>query len=99
MLDGHAAALVTLATGIVVAAGGAAIRLRGQTALLANYTDATDPEYAAVHGGNAVVATGLLFAAYGAADLVWALPEWTIAVLVGVGTIGAFWTAVRAQGY
>lgn len=99
MPDDPAAALTMLAVGLAVAASGVYVRLREQPALLASYTNATDPEYAAEHGGNAVAATGLLFAAYGAADLVWALPAWTVAALVGAGTVGAFWTAVRAQGY
>jgi len=98
MPGGRAAALTTLLVGVAVTASGVYVRLREQPALLANYTDATDPEYAAEHAGNAVAATGLLVAVYGAADLVWPLPEWTVAALVGAGTVGAFWAAARAQG-
>ena len=93
-----AAALTVLATGLAVAASGVYVRLRGQPALLANYTNATDPEYAAEHGGNAVAGAGLVLAAYGAADLVWGLPEWTVAGLVAAVTAAAFWAAARAQG-
>lgn len=98
MTSDPAAAVTVLAVGLAVAATGFYVRLRGQPALLANYTDATDPEYAAEHGGNAVAATGLVVAAYGAADLAWDLPEWTVAGLVGAATVGAFWAAARAQG-
>lgn len=98
MPDDSGVALTMLAIGVAVAATGVAVRLRGEPRLLATYTGATDPEYAAEHGGNAVAATGLLFAAYGAADLVWGLPAWTVAALVSAGTVGAFWAAARAQG-
>jgi len=98
MTGGQASALTVLLVGLAVAASGVSVRRRAQPALLANYTGATDSEYAAEHAGNAVAATGLLVAAYGVADLVWGLPAWTVAALVGVGTVGAFWAAVRAQG-
>ncbi|SEW19227.1 hypothetical protein [Halobacterium jilantaiense] len=95
---GSAAALMMLLVGVSVAATGVYVRLRADPSLLANYTGATDPEYAAEHGGNAAAATGLVVAVYGAADLVWSLPAWTVAAVVGAGTVGAFWAAVRAQG-
>jgi len=98
MTDGPGAALATLAVGLAVAASGLYVRFGGRPALLSTYTGAADPEHAAEHGGNAVAATGLLLAAYGAADLAWSLPSWTVAVLVGAGTVGAFWAAARAQG-
>lgn len=98
MADDPVAALTVLAVGLAVAASGVYVRVRGRAALLANYTGGTDPAYAAEHGGNAVAATGLLLAAYGAADLAWRLPEWTVAALVAAVTVGAFWAAARAQG-
>jgi len=98
MPDAPAGAFTMLAVGVVVATTGVYVRLRNEPRLLSTYTGTADPEHAAEHGGNAVAATGLLFAAYGAADLLWSLPAWTVAALVGAGTVGAFWAAARAPG-
>ncbi|MFB6271094.1 MAG: hypothetical protein ABEH83_14210 [Halobacterium sp.] len=97
--DATTAAWTLVAVGALVAALGAYVRVRQRADLLANYHGATTPEYAAVHGGNAVAATGLFVAAYGAAMLVWGLPEWTVFVAALGVMAGALWAAARAQGY
>jgi len=97
--DATVAAWVFVVVGALVAALGALIRLRRRADLLANYHGATTPEYAAIHGGNAVAATGLFVVAYGAAMLVWELPAWTVFVVSLVVMAGALWSAARAQGY
>ncbi|MFB6072118.1 MAG: hypothetical protein ABEJ88_04030 [Halobacterium sp.] len=93
------AAWTFLAVGVGVAAVGAYIRVRRRADLLANYHGATSPEYAAVHAGNAVAATGAFVAAYGYAMLRFGLPEWTVLVASLAVTAGALWAAARAQGH
>jgi hypothetical protein len=97
--DATVAAVGFVATGLLVALLGAYVRVHREADLLANYHGATTPEYAAVHGGNAVLWAGLFVVAYGAAMLVWDLPEWTVVAAALVVTAGAFWAAARAQGY
>lgn len=97
--DAVTAGWTFVAVGVGVAVLGAYIRSRTRADLLANYHGATTPEYAAVHGGNAVAATGVLFAAYGVALATWGLPEWTIVPLALAVMAGALWAAARAQGY
>mgnify|MGYP006311228055 CR=1 FL=1 len=97
--DATVAAATFVAVGVLVALLGAYVRVHRRADLLANYHGATSPEYAAVHAGNAVAATGAFFAAYGVALYVFALPEWTVLVAALVATAGAFWAAARAQGH
>lgn len=97
--DAAVAGWTFVAVGVGVALLGAYIRRGRRADLLANYHGATSPEYAAEHGGNAVAATGALFAAYGYALAMWGLPEWTIVPLSLAVMAGALWAAARAQGY
>lgn len=99
MPDDPTAALTFAGIGALVALLGAYVRVRRRADLLANYHGGTDPEYAAVHAGNAVVVAGLLMVAYGAATWRWGLPEWTVLGVALVVTAGALWAAARAQGY
>ena len=92
-------ALVFAAVGVLVAATGVYVRVRRRAGLLANYDGTADPEYAAVHAGNAVAAAGAAMVAYAAADAYWRLPEWAVfAPILAVAAL-AFLAAARAQGH
>ena len=84
--------------GIGIALLGAYIRVGRRAGLLANYDGTTDPEYAAVHGGNAVFLVGAFMVTYGAADQYWGLPAWSTAVAIVVIVALAFLGAARAKG-
>lgn len=77
---------------------GAYIRVRRRPGLLANYDGTTDPEYAAVHGGNSVFLVGAFMVAFGAADRLWNLPAGSTAAATIVVVVLAFLAAARAKG-
>lgn len=87
------------ALGLGIALLGAYIRVRRRAGLLANYDGSADPEHAAVHGGNVVVAIGAFMVAYGVADRQWGLPEGAGVGAALVIVALAFLAAARAQGY
>ncbi|CQH61549.1 uncharacterized protein HHUB_3481 [Halobacterium hubeiense] len=91
--------LVLAAVGVLLVAVALFVRVRRRADLLANYDKSADPEYAAVHAGNAVAAAGAVLVAYGAADAYWEFPEWTVFVPILAVVALAFLAAARAQGY
>lgn len=96
--DGSLAAALFVGTGFLVALLGAYVRVERRVDLLANYDGETDPEYAAVHAGNAAVAAGLVTVGFGVYVALDGVSGGPLAAYTLVVTALAFLAAARAQG-